>query len=173
MINSKPYSGGDTIIEVGPPSKKAKQQKKEKALHDKVRNQASTVENCREEIKTLHEDMHDVQQQDQERARQEKKRVVREEELLARADKAVNNQSARTDRHDRFRAKQMEETRRLKTGFKEKLATVVEEKETEAITGKLKTKQKLAAVEEKGAQSLEVSKKKAASVQINQNVRLL
>ena len=118
-------------------------EKKEKALHDKVRNQASTVENCREEIKTLHKDMHDLQQQDQERARQEKKRVVREEELLARADKAVNNQSAKTDRHDCFRAKQMEETRRLKTGFKEKLAAVVEEKEAEAITGKLKTKQKL------------------------------
>ena len=57
-----------------------------------------------------------------------------------------------------------EENRRLKTGFKEKLAAVVEEKEAEAITAKVKTKQKVAAVEEKGAQSLVVSKKKAASV---------
>ena len=51
---------------MGPPSKKAKQQKKEKGIHDKVRNQASRVVNFREEIKTLYEDLQDLEQQDQE-----------------------------------------------------------------------------------------------------------
>ena len=159
----------DTIIAVGLSLKKLKQQKKKKALHDKVRHQASTMVNCREEVKILNEylqDLCDIQQQDQECVKQEKKRVAGEEGHKAHDVKAVENQRKRTEQHNCFRKDDIAETRRLTTRFKHKIADGVEENKTEAIKVKAKTKQKLAVMMKKGSQSLVVLEKKAIRAQI-------
>ena len=57
----------------------------------------------------------------------------------------------RTERHNRVRSDTIVETRRLKTGSKDKVAAVVEKRETEVSKVKEKTKQKLVAVTKKGA----------------------
>ena len=86
---------------------------------------------CREEVEILNKDLQDLHQQECARVKQEKKRVALEEGHKARADKAVGNQTKRTEPHNRFWKDQIAETRRLKTGFKDKVAAMVEEKEPE------------------------------------------
>ena len=87
--------------------------------------------NCREGVKILDEDLQDLQQLDWRCVRQEKKRVAREEGHKAQADRAVDSQRKRTERHNCFWKGKIAETRRLKTGFKDKVVAMVEEKEPE------------------------------------------